>query len=500
MKEKVKYLIIINETLDEKCHKELILIGRTLQYRDATFVLNDPQKGKYNLLSIIPEIDEKSCKYRNDVTTSIVNICTNGILKGDVVYPAKKPKNLKKCPFNVAMATMYPYSMIKNTKTLQNLQHINESQIRGSDLEIIKIISNYYNASLNLYYIYREEESPYLHLEYVPFLLNGSFDACAGGLYRIYGDLVYYSGIYTRQAVIWVYTVERDSRSWQTVVSKINGLYIFVLFYICYSIIWMLFCKFDHIMVSYSNTFLYSWGALIGTASLQDSRTWKQKILNISYLVLCLHLSAYISIQLFSFFTILGPPQTLKTNNEVMASGKTAYLNFETKFFVEDEKYKAFANTSQNCANFKDCEEKTIAYKGVTAIPEGYFYPFQAETAVDNEARILRPVENILLLYHEMIVRKESPFSDNFEMIVKRLFEAGICNRLYLEAIGLLTVAKAESAFSNILANSYHCESGCPITLLHIAGAFYVWAIGCGVSFFTFIMEIMMKKQLKTDN
>lgn len=493
----MKYLIVVNEAFGEKSFKALQKIASKLQHHDATFIINDLRNATYTFLTTVPEIDRNSCNYDDEVKSMPINTCINGVLTKDTIFPAKKPTNLQNCPFNVGMATMYPYSMIDNKETLQNLQPINESQIRGSDLQIIRIISNYFNASLKLYYIYREEENPFLNLEYIPFLLNGTFDACAGGLYRIYGDLVYYSGIYTRQAVVWVYSVQRDPVSWQTLVTKINGLYIFILFYFCYCVIWIVFSNFDHISVSCRNTFLNGWGALMGTSSLQDSITLKQKILSVSYLILCLHLSAYISVQLYSFFTIREPPAMLRTNDEIMESGRTAFLRIETKFFVEDDKYVAFANKSENCAHFKDCEDKTVAHNGLTVIPEGYFYSLQAATTVDYEARVLRPSENIITMYHEMIVRKNSTFSVKFENIVQSLFEAGICDRLYLEAIGLLISAKAQSANSNIMANSYTCESGCAITVSQIAGAFYVWFTGCLVSFFVFVLEVTMNNKLK---
>ncbi|CAH2043233.1 unnamed protein product, partial [Iphiclides podalirius] len=177
-----------------------------------------------------------------------------------------------------------------------------------------------------------------------------------------------------------------------------------------------------------------------------------------------------------------------------MESGRTPYLNYDTKFFVEDAKYKAFANTSKNCADFQDCENKTIINKGLTVIPEGYFYPLQAFTAVDNEARVLRAWENIFILYHEMIVRKGSPFAGKFDWIIQGLFEAGICDRLYLEAIGLLIEAKAENANANIMANSYSCEAGCAITISQVAGAIYAWILGCCLSLIVFAIEILMNK------
>ncbi|CAG4987449.1 unnamed protein product [Parnassius apollo] len=374
---KLKYLIIINE--DENCNMDLQKFGRKLQHYDATFISQSENYTLYKFQTIIPEIDENTCDYNVKVKLTTINTCLNGTLDKSVIFPAKETNNLKGCPFNVGMATMYPYSIIENKESLRNLQQINESQIHGSDIEIIKIFCNNINASLNMYYIYREEESPYLHTEFISYLLNGSLDACAGGLYRVYGDSVSYS----------------------------------------------------------------------------------------------------------------GPPQTFKTNDEVIESGRMPYLIYETKYFVEDAKYIAFANTSLNCSGFQDCECKTISNQGLTITTEGYFYSIQAFTAVENEARLLRVPENIIFTYHEMVVRNDSPFVSKFRNIVTSLFEAGICDRLYLEEVGLLIHAKAKSANENIMANSYHCDSGCAITIEQIAGALYVWIFGCTLSLIVFVTELI---------
>ncbi|CAG4987437.1 unnamed protein product [Parnassius apollo] len=403
---KIKYVIILYEY--EDCNMDLEKIGWTLQHYDATFISQSKNHTIYQFQTTFPDIDESSCDYYVKIKLNVVNTCFNGTLDKSVIFPAKETNNLKGCPFHVGMATLYPYSIIENKESLRNLQQINESQIRGSDLEIIKIFCNNINASLNMYYIYREEENPYLHTEFISYLLNGSLDACAGGLYNVYGDSITYSGAYNMQAVIWAYQVEREPRSWRT---------------------------------------------------------------------------------------IIGPPQTLKTNDEVMGSGRTPYLNFETKFFVEDAKYIAFAKTSLNCSGFEDCENKTVSNKGSTVLIEGYFYSLQAFTAVKNEARVLRASENILFIYYYMIIRSNSHFVRKFKKTIAKLFEAGICDRLYLEVIGLLTVAKAKSTNENIMANSYLCESGCAITITQIAGAIYVWIVGCTLSFILFVIEIMVYKE-----
>ncbi|XP_061379089.1 uncharacterized protein LOC133319270 [Danaus plexippus] len=428
-----------------------------------------------------------------------INSCVNGSLdKNDekFIFPSKYLNNLRLCEFKVGMASLFPYTVIENKDSLETLDRLEEEDIFGSDLEIMKIMAKKMNVTLEMFYIKRFEENALLQTDYIEYMLNGTLDACAGGLYNIYGDVVAYSGVYNRQSVIWIYTVERETRSWQTLLRKTGGLYIFLIFLASYSIIWKLFCQFDGRAVSLNNTILYSFGALVGTTSLLDAMSLKQKILNLSYLILCLHLSSYISTQMYYYLTVENPPQTINTIDELAISDTIPYLVPTKKYFLNNDKYIAFANTSRDCEDFLDCERSVLKNRGATLILDGLLYPFQSSTAVKDESRIMRVDEDVLVLYHEMIMRKDSFMVDKLHNIILRLFEAGICDKLYKEAIGVTIVDKAKIAVKNILSYSYSCSAGCKITWLQLAGSFYLWMIGCGLSICCFIVEILTKKQV----
>ncbi|XP_047522141.1 uncharacterized protein LOC125061045 [Pieris napi] len=403
--------------------------------------------------------------------------------------------NLKKCSLNAGIGELYPYMLLSNnTRKYENLNSISEAEIRGSDVVILKILSDYLNSTINFFFIHRDQENPYVDQTFLSLLLNGSLDICAGGLYRIYGDIVDYSGVYTRQAVVWAYSVEREIRSWQSFVTKVNGLYFFLLFYVIYVLMWKMICKIDSEMFSLKQTLLYSWGALVGASSLHDARTIKQKIVNCMYLILCLHLSAYISVQLYSYLTIQSPPRLYKTIDELMDSGIKPYLKSTSKYFIKDQKYERFANTSGDCDNFIHCQQVIIEKKGATVLIEGHIPGYQFKTAVNDEARVLQLKEDILFVYHEMIIRKNIVFGRALNKVLLRLFEAGICQKSYEEAVGILLAAKGKSAAKNLMSNSYSCQSGCKITLTQSAGAFYIWLFGCALSFVAFIVEIVVGK------
>ncbi|XP_039756646.1 uncharacterized protein LOC120631230 [Pararge aegeria] len=490
---RIKYFIIVQE-ICENIKSDLL---SELQFYDVMFFTSDQDNGKLISIKVTSEMDEESCRSMGHIKMEVTIINHNESYenKERQSYVSTAALNLKKCKFNVGLASLYPYSMIKNKKYLKTFDPLQIDDINGSDVEIIKIIANYLNATLNLHYVHRNEENPYFDSDYLKFVINGSLDACVGGLYKIYGDIVSYSGIYSTQAIVWVYSVERNTRSWQTLFGKMHGLYIFLIIYIIYSIIWKIVCKFDGEAVSMKDTLLYSWGALLGTTSLQDARTVKQRILNILYLIMSLFLSTYISCQIYSYLTIVEPPPHYRTIDELENSDRIPYLVPVSKYFVKDKKYETIANASRDCINFEDCEIKLINNKASTVLIDGHLPFLQSRTAVNDEARVLRVANEILTIYHEMIIRKYSPFVESYNKVTQRLFESGICRRLYDEAIGITVVDKAKIANKNILSNSYSCTVGCQITLLQLAGIFYILIIGCFISICIFIIELLSYRQ-----
>lgn len=493
---KKRYLFIVEQHLIETCQLNLPRIGKIFGRFDVTFLIRRSNEN-CSITTFVPSYNSSTCTI--DVgRPKQINQCINGNLKENIIFPLKTPTNMNQCPLKVGMGSFYPFTVIKNKDSLKTYDRL--YNVTGLDVEIIKIVSEYFNATLDLYYILKLEENPYIPTDFLPFLINGSLEICAGGLYRIYGTVVDYSGVYARQAVIWVYTVDRKKKTWQNLMKTVDGLYLFMIFYVIYSTVWYFICKFDKRAVSLANTFIRGWGALVGTSSPPKAISTKQKVLNILYMFMCIHLTAYMNIQLYSFLTIQEPPQLFGTYDEIAASiksGRTVFLNPITKYFSKDENYLRIANSSTDCDGFVDCAGKSFAHKGITILLNGYFYTFQAQTTFDDEAKVLAVPENLLTVYYEMSIRKQSPLLVKFKKVMERLFQAGIPNRLFKETIGITVVDKANIAASNIMSNSYHCQAGCRLSMTQFSGAFYVWALGCCLSFGVFVVEVIFKKEIK---
>ncbi|KAI5632150.1 hypothetical protein NE865_15147 [Phthorimaea operculella] len=488
---KIKYLMIYSADPND-CDPDWSGIGMYVNQHDVVFLFKDVKE--FHFYTLLPEVDKDTCEMKKEMELTKINACNNGKMEHRTVFPEKGYTDMKGCELKIGLASLYPFSMFENKFSYKDNDVI--AKANGSDIAILEIIAEYINACLEYHFIYRSEENPYIQSDFLKLVLNGRLDALAGGLYRIYGDIVEYSGIYQRQGVIWVYTAEREHRNWINFISKLHGIYWFFLFYGFYCVVWNFIRYFDGSTVSISKTILHAWGALIGASSLQEARSLKQCIVNLSYLILSIYLSCYIGIHMFSFLTINSPPEFFRTTEEVYESGRVAYLNSPTKYFIQDPKYVNFANKSEDCDSFVDCEEKTLANKGMTLVIDGLFYPYQLATTINYEARVLRTTENILTVYHEMIIRKGHPITKKFQKVIERLFEAGICEKLYLEAIGISVVARAKAANENMMHNSYACLTGCSITLNQVAGVFYLWLFGCFASCCVFVLELLLKRQL----
>ncbi|XP_045451612.1 uncharacterized protein LOC123660601 [Melitaea cinxia] len=498
---KFRYIIVVDVHVTKKCYEDMENKLYELKNYNLVIITLDSKSNNYFIMTKIPEIDEVTCGVSESLTVNIINICRNGSLdrkKVSDIFPSKEITDLKMCNLNVGMSKFYPYSMVNNEDDLKDLD--TSKHLYGADAEVMKILAKKCNSTLKMFYIDTTRKTSQNVPQFIQHLLDGTLEVCAGGLIRqrVYGDVVAYSGIYSKQSVFWVYTVERDRRSWQSLVGKMTGLYVFLITYVCYVILWNILNQFDYKTTTVINSCLYGWGALLGASSLQDARSFKQKILNIMYLIVSLHMSAFVSTQIYYYLTIERPPKQFKTMEEISSSNKISYLIPTKKYFADDKYHIALANKSRDCFTFTECEELMLKHKASTILVEGLFSKLQSASSVGDEASIIRVADDILITYREMIIRQNSTLVKTIQKSILRLFEAGICNKLYVEAIGILAVDKAKIANKNILSDSYSCTQGCEITLSQSAFAFYVWIFGCCLSCFVFVFEILLKRRLRS--
>lgn len=489
IEDKVKYLIIIQNYSNKICRQNFKGIGKIIGKNDISFVV-EKTKNVFEMYTFVPEIDPNTCVLIVRIPVK-VNTCDTGKLMENNVFPVKYPSNFNKCPIKVGMSSLYPFAIIENKSYLKDNERISESQVKGVDLELIKTILNHFNATIDLYFISKVEQNALANKEFIELVLNGSLEVCAGGLYRIYGDIVDYSGVYASQKITWMYYAERFSKTWETLIPTVDGLYLFMIFYFGYSVVLYVITKFDKKAVSLMQILLFAWGSLVGSTSLLNAKTLKQKILNAGYLIMCLHLMVYMNIQLYSFFTIQDAAVTFKTNEALMKSGKVPYLQPFSKYFVNDEKYTQFANTSKDCQSFDDCAKKSNTNKGMTLVIDEFAINFQVATAVKNEARMLLPIESLLTVYYEMIIKKKHPITKKFQNLMEKVVEAGIPRKLITEAVGTTVVNKAGIAIRTLTSKSYSCQYGCTLTIGQLGGVFYVVIFGCVASTVIFLVEIV---------
>ncbi|XP_060804947.1 uncharacterized protein LOC132902741, partial [Amyelois transitella] len=398
--------------------------------------------------------------------------------------------NFHKCALRVGMGYLRPFSVIKSYANKTALTPINANEIKGCDYEILKILAAKVNATLNLYKIKTLPINSLAEVTFVKYLENNTLDVCGGGLYNVYGTTIKYSGIYARQVIIWTYAVEREPRSFKNVISIVDKLYMSFVIYIIYSLLWYLVSWFDGKRVSLSNTLLYNFGSAVGAAKLQIARTTKQKILQIIYILLCFFTVAYFNIEIYSCLTISNPPTLYKTSYDIMNSGKKVYLYPDGRNFIKDVNYLNFFKHAEDCDSFRDCVWKVCRNKGITVLLDGQFIEYQVITANNDEARLMRSADNIITVFHEMPISKDSLVLETFQNLMVKLAESGILNRLYDEAVGILDISKSEVFTKSALTKGYYCMNGCSITLKGVAAVFCLWFLGVAVSCFVLFLEI----------
>ncbi|XP_053611129.1 uncharacterized protein LOC128675632 [Plodia interpunctella] len=464
----------------------------TNEYYVTYFTIN-PASKEHKILTFLPELNKNTCDLERNLIPTHINTCICGNLQNNQIYVQKTPSDFHKCPIRVGMGDLHPFSSVKSYYKLKDLEPIRE--VTGCDYEILNIVASKINANLSLLKIRSQASNAFTEASFVKYLEDGILDICAGGLYRIYGDTVAYSGIYGNQAIIWVYTVERAQRSLENLITKIDGLYIFFLFYLYYSLVWYFLSRIEERRVSLHITLLYSFGTMIGSANLQRACSTKQRIVNGFYLILCIHTVAYINIQLYSFLTISHPPMLYKTNNDIMSSGKKVFLQPPGRNFVDDSSIETLLRKSEYCSDFIDCEIKALKYKGVTIVLDGQLKELQAVTAENDEAKFMRTTENILNIYHEMPISKVSLVMEKLQSVMMRLRDTGILNKLYAQSLGILNVSKSEVFMKNTLRNSYHCMTGCSITSHDFAAAFYLWLVGIALSVLVLLIELAVRRR-----
>lgn len=79
-----------------------------------------------------------------------------------------------------------------------------------------------------------------------------------------------------------------------------------------------------------------------------------------------MYLSFYISMQLYVFLTIQMPPELLKTNEDIMKSGRTPILNPIRKNITFDSRYIKYSEFFLECGDVIDCQDKVLLHKGMT--------------------------------------------------------------------------------------------------------------------------------------
>lgn len=486
IKTNIKYVLIIHDYSDAYCQTKLVGVPSKFARYNVVFIVPE-SNGIYKILSYVPQIDGGTCDYSTLKQPEHINTCTHGYLEGAVVFRNKTVTDMKRCTLRVSATQSIPHVSIGSA--FPDLFVLEPLNVTGMDIEIIKIVAEKYNTS-----IYCHLRNVFKNAAIRNDIASNRHDVEIGGFirYEFSTKGILNTVTYSSTDIVWIYTVRRTERDWKELATRVNGLYLFGLFHIIYVLIFNFIRYIDGDKLSFSDTFLYSWGALLGTNSLQNPRSFKQSILNMFYLYMCVHLSAYVSTQLSAFLAVGTPSRLFKTHEEIINSDINSYFHPRFLNSLPTEEFRAFGLSSPSCVTAV-CEPMALANDGAALTFEDIFYTLPVAVPVNGEARMLK-TQKVFFLPIDMDVAEYSIFAESILKTVERLVETGITPKLLEDSMGLGVKARVDHAMRVAATNDYSCESGCRIAMKHLWPAFFVWLLGCSFAACAFVVELLWKK------
>ncbi|XP_014243755.1 glutamate receptor-like isoform X1 [Cimex lectularius] len=251
--------------------------------------------------------------------------------------------------------------------------------------------------------------------------------------------------------------------------------------------------------VTYTDSFFRVLGMAVmqqPTQSLVQNSPLKHLLTAFEFFFLII--TVYYSAGLSSFLTVPQLMIPIDTFHQLAASNLKWIANHEAWIYsiqhVDDPEVQTVVK------NFRIMTGQTLIEKaqtgkygvGIERLPAGHFVelPHITETIID-KSHVMK--ENLFGSPLTFIMRKGSPYLENFNKIVNNLVDSGILLFWEAEVARRFLTTRKQIALS--LARSSHLKSGPKIlTLGHIQGAFIVYGTGMILATIIFVVELRKAK------
>ncbi|KAK7078851.1 hypothetical protein SK128_026464 [Halocaridina rubra] len=222
----------------------------------------------------------------------------------------------------------------------------------------------------------------------------------------------------------------------------------------------------------------------------------------------CMILTIAYTSNLTAFLTVTRHPKGVETIKELYESGKMVFdLNpfFQRYMSGSENRYlRALSERFESIPNYDDIQPKVLDGEGVMIQSKGYLLYVSAHLAIPQGKPRVRLMKECFSPFSIGIVYQYgSPLKHQFDLVISWMFEAGITNRFFIDAISRSQQLKKqeEKMKETVSPETYEEEEEeggvIPLGIDHLQGIFIILAFGCFVSTSVFFLELALALFLK---
>ncbi|GFG31878.1 hypothetical protein Cfor_10234 [Coptotermes formosanus] len=427
-------------------------------------------------------------------------------IQKNFLFPQKIKNDLNKCEIIVSTTENSPYverpSYINSNGSLRNVYD------RGWDMRLLHIIKTAVNVSVMF-------QPPSVGKQ-GQLLKNGTLTGIAADLTYSFSDVALtgmplmlpfavvgdYTAIYSRSEYIWLIPCARRLVDWKNIFQIFSStLWICVLLSL-FTAASVIYCLAKHKLFRwtpkigrYDNLFGSScniWAVFLGAAASPVPGISAVRVFFLAWICYCLAVSTVFQSYFISFLVKPGMEKQVSSLDGILNSGmEYGFIPYFDVLFPVNEsaRYKNILSNRKNCACESCCLER-LAYDRDFAMLfrlVQYEYAVKYEYIDPENSRLLicRTPEPFLVFYHCMYTPKGHHLRDRLNVIISRIFQAGLYRQIQKSDLHLFKLRLLVNVRGTLDSEYYQ------FSLEHLQVVFYIFLVGHGISLLVLLLEIL---------
>jgi hypothetical protein len=428
-------------------------------------------------------------------------------IQKNFLFPNKIKSNLNKCQIVVSTTENSPY--VESPDYINSSGHLKNVYDKGWDIRLLNIIKKAMNISVRFLPPSVEKQGRLLK--------NGTFTGIIGDLAYSLADLALagmpliipfpdrgdYTSIYSRSEYIWLVPCARRLVDWKNIFKIFSSTLWICVFLSLFIAAGVTYCLAKHKLFRwtskigrYDNLFSSSyniWAVFLATAASPLPRISTLRIFFLAWICYCLAVNTVFQSFFISFLVKPNMEKQVSSLNEILNSGmEYGFIPQFDIFFPVNEAphYSKILNSRKNCLCERCCLQR-LSYDRDFAM---LFRLVKYENAVkyeyvdpeDSRLLICRVPETFLVFYNCMYTPKGHHLRDRLNVIISRIFQAGLFAQIQKSDLHLLKL-RLHVNDRGTLDNEYY-----QLNLKHLRVIFYIFLVGQGISFLVLLLEILL--------